>query len=107
MTLLWNHMAHAALRILDITQVARNEVNMHMEYALSGRRSNVYADIVSIRLEFLVQSRALLGDQLHAGIDLCGRQVEKAGHMATRDNQSMTGAHRVGITRTVSKLMLQ
>ena len=100
-------MAHAALWILDITLVARNEVNMNMQYALPGRRSYVNADIVSIRLEFLAQSLALLGYQPHAGIDLFGRQVEKAGYMSTWDNQSMTGAHRVGITCTVSKFMLQ
>ena len=100
-------MAHAALWILDITLVARNEVNMDMEYALPSRLSYVDADIVSIRLEFLVQSYPLLGDQPHAGIDFFGSQVEKAGYMATWDNQGMTGAHRVGITRTVSKFMLQ
>ena len=100
-------MAHAPLWILDITLVARNEVNMDMEYTLSGRLSYVNADIVTIRLEFLVQSHALLGDQPHTGIDLFGRQVEKAGYMATWDNQGMAGAHRVAITRTVSKFMLQ
>lgn len=100
-------MAHAPLGILDITLVARNDVNMDMEYTLSGRRSYVNADIVTIRLEFLVQSHALLGDQPHAGIDLFGRQVEKAGYMATWDNQGMARTHRVGITRTVSKFMLQ
>ena len=100
-------MAHAPLGILDITLVARNDVNMDMEYTLPVRRSYVNADIVTIRLEFLVQSHALLGDQPHAGIDLFGRQVEKAGDMATWDNQGMARAHRVGITRTVSKFMLQ
>ena len=100
-------MAHAPLGILDITLIARNDVNMDMEYTLTGRRSYVNADIVAIRLEFLVQSHALLGDQPHAGIDLFGHQVEKAGYMATWDNQGMARAHRVGITRTVSKLMLQ
>ena len=100
-------MAHTALWILDITLVARNEVNMDMEYTLPGRLSYVNADIVTIRLEFLVQSHALLGDQPHAGIDLFGGQVKKAGYMAPWDNQRMTRAHRVGITRTVSKFMLQ
>lgn len=100
-------MAHAPLGIFDITLVARNEVNMDMEYTLPGRLSHVNADVVTIRLEFLVQSHALLGDQPHAGIDLFGRQVEKAGYMAPRDNQGMARAHRVGITRTVSKFMLQ
>lgn len=100
-------MAHTALWILDITLVARNEVNMDMKDTLPGRLSYVNADIVTIRLEFLVQSHALLGDQPHAGIDLFGRQVEKAGYMAPWDNQGMARAHRVGITRTVSKFMLQ
>jgi len=107
MSLLWDHMAHAPLGILDVTQVARDEVNMDMEYTLPSRRSYVNADIVTVGLEFLVQSHALLGDQPHAGIDLFGRQVEKAGYMATWDNQGMARAHRVGITRTVSKFMLQ
>lgn len=100
-------MAYAPLGILDITLVARNDVNMDMEYTLPGRRSYVNADVVTIRLEFLVQSYALLGDQPHASIDLFGRQVEKAGHMATRDNQGMARAHRVGIARAVRQFMLQ
>lgn len=100
-------MAHASLGILDIPFVAGDEVYMDMEDALPGRLPHVDADVVSIRLEFLVQSRALLGDQPHAGIDLISCQVEKTGDMATRDNQSMARAHRVGITRAVSKLMLQ
>ena len=100
-------MAHTALWILDITLIARDEVYMDMEYTLPGRLSYVNADIVAIRLEFPVQPHALLGDQPHAGIDLFGRQVEKAGDMAPWDHQGMAGAHRVGITRTVSKFMLQ
>ena len=100
-------MAHAPLGIFDITLVARNKVDMDMENTLPGRRAYVNADVVTIRLEFLVQSHTLLGDQCHAGIDLFGRQVEKAGYMATRDNQGMARAHRVGISRTVSKFMLQ
>ncbi len=100
-------MAHAPLWIFDIALVAGNDVYMDMEYTLPGRCSYVNADIVTIRLEFLVQSLALLGDQPHAGIDFFGRQVEKAGYMATWDNQGMARANRVGIARAVSKFMLQ
>ena len=100
-------MAHTALWILDITLVARNEVNMDMKDTLPGRRSHVNADVVTIRLEFLIKSLALLGDQPHACIDLFGCQVEKTGYMAPWDNQGMARANRVGITRTVSKFMLQ
>jgi len=100
-------MAHTALGIFDITFVAGDEVYMDMKDTLPGRLSHVNADVVTIRLEFLIQSLALLGDQSHAGIDLFGRQVEKAGDMAARDNQRMARAHRVGITRAVSQFMLQ
>ena len=100
-------MPHTALRILDITLITGNEVNMDMEYTLSGRRSYVNADIVAIRLEFLVQSHALLGDQFQAGIDLVWRQVEKTGYMSAWNNQGMARTCRVGVTRTVSKFMLQ
>ena len=56
MSLLWNHMAHATLGIFNVPFVTGDDVNMDMEYALAGGRSNVNADIVTIRLEFLVQS---------------------------------------------------
>ena len=107
MSLLWNYVAHPTLGIFYVPFVARDDVNMDMEYALPGRRSDVNADIVTIRLEFLVKSHALLGDQPHAGIDLFWCQVEEAGYMASRDDQGMARAHRVGITRTVSKFMFQ
>lgn len=100
-------MAYAPLRVFDIALVAWNDVNMDMKYTLSGRRSYVNADIVAIRIEFLVQSHALLGDQFHAGIDLVRRQVEKTGYMSTWDNQGMARTRRVGIARTVSKFMLK
>ncbi len=100
-------MSHAALGVLDIALVAGNEVNMDMHDALPGRRPHVDADIVAIRLELCVQQAALLGDQVHAGLDLFGRQLEKAGDMTARDNQGMTRAHRVAITRAVRKFVFQ
>ena len=107
MSLLWNHMPHSPLGILNVAFVAGDDVNMDMEDALSGRRSDIDADIVAIRLEFLVQSHALLGDQPHAGIDLFRRQVEKAGDMPTWDDQGVPRTHRVGVKSTVCKFMLQ
>ncbi|OIR17371.1 hypothetical protein GALL_23980 [mine drainage metagenome] len=93
-------MTHAALGILDISLITGNDVNMDMEYTLSGRLSYVYADIVTIRLEFLIQSHTFLGDQSHAGIDFLRRQVKKAGYVATWDNQGMARTHRVSIAGT-------
>ena len=100
-------MPHAPLGIIDITLVAGNDVNMDMEDTLPGRRPNINADVVAIGFELLVQQAALLGYKLHAGVDLFGRQVEKAGDMTTRDDQRMTRAHRVAITRAVRKFITQ
>src|SRR3989338_4401264 len=107
MSLLWNHMPHAPLGILNVAFVAGDDVNMDMEEAMSGRRSDIDADIVAIRLEFLVQSHALLGDQPHACIYLFRRQVEKAGDMPTWDDQGVPRTHRVGVKSAVCKFMLQ
>ena len=100
-------MPHVPLGIFDITLVAGNDVNMDMEDTLLGRRPHVYADIVTAGVELRVQQAALLGDQLHAGPDLFRRQVEKAGDMTTRDDQGMTRAHRVAISRAVRKFVTQ
>lgn len=100
-------MPHPPLGILNITLVAGNDVNMDMQDTLPSRRPHVNTDIVAIRLEFLVQQLALLGYQLHAGVDLLRRQVEKASDMAARDDYGMTRTHRVGVARAISKFILQ
>ena len=107
MRLFWYHMPHTPLGILDISLVAGNDVNMDMQNALPSRRPYVNADVVAIRLELLVQQLALLGDQLHTGADLFGRQVKEAGHMTLRDNHGVPRAHRVTVTSTVCKLVTQ
>ncbi len=61
MSLLGNHMPHAPLRIIDITLVAGNDVNMDMEDTLPGRRPNINADVVAVGFELLVQQPVLLG----------------------------------------------
>ena len=100
-------MPHPSLGIIDITLVAGNEVNMDMEDTLPSRRPNINANVVAVGLELIVQQPALLGYKPHAGIDLFGRQVEKAGDMTTRDDHRMTRAHRVAIPRAVRKFVTQ
>ena len=66
-------MPHALLGILNITLIARNDVNVYMKDTLPGRRPYVYADVVAIGTKLRVQQLALLGYQFHAGVDLFGR----------------------------------
>ena len=79
---------------------------MDMEDALPGRRSDIDTDVVSIRFEFLVEEFFFLFDETHAGSHFFRRQVEKAGYMPTRDDQSVPRTRRVGVTGTESKFML-
>ena len=100
-------MPHAPLGIIDITLVAGNDVNMDVENTLPGCRPNINADVVAVGFELLVQQPALLVDQFHAGVDLCGRQIEKAGDVSTRYDQCMTRAYRVAITRAVREFVIK
>ena len=106
MCLLWDHMPHAPLGIFNVPFVAGDEVNMNMKNALSGRRSDIDADIVAIRIEFLVNILFFLFNEAHTGSHFFRRQVEKAGDMPTRDDQGVSRTRRVGVTGTESKFML-
>ena len=99
-------MPHAPLGVLNITFVSGDEVNMDMEDTLSSRRPYVNSDVITVRLELLIQPRAFNGNQLHASVDFFRGQVEKAGDMTARDDQSMSRTHRVAVTGAVRKLML-
>jgi hypothetical protein len=77
-----------------------------MEDALSGRRPDIDADVVAIRIEFLVNEFFFLFDEAHAGSHFFRRQVEKAGYMPTRDDHRVPRTRRVGVTGTESKFML-
>jgi FKBP-type peptidyl-prolyl cis-trans isomerase 2 len=97
---------HAPLGVFHITRVARNDVNVDMQNTLSGRRPYIDADIVAIGTELRVQMLALLGDQLHAGRHFFRRQLEEAGHVATRNHQGMPRAHCEAVAGTVRQFIL-
>ena len=100
-------MPHAPLGIFDITLVAGNDVNMDMEDTLPGRRPNINADVVAVGFKLFVQQLSLLVYQCHAGVDLFGCQLKKAGDMTTRDDHRVTWAHWVAITCAVRKFVSQ
>ena len=107
MRIFWYHMPHSPLGIFHITLVAGNNVNVHMVNTLPGGRPDVYADIVAVRLEFLIDALFLIVYQLHASRYLFRCQLKKTGDMALRDNQRMTWTYPVGITGTVRKIPAQ
>ena len=79
---------------------------MDMEVTLPSRRPYVNADVVAVGFKLFVQQLSLLVYQRHAGVDLFGCQLKKAGNMATRDDHRMTRAHRVRIARTVRQFVI-
>ena len=88
-------MPHAPLGILNVPFVAGDDVNMDMENALPGRWSDIDADIVAIRIEFLVNEFFFLFNEAHTGSHFFRRQVEKTGDMPTRDDHGVPGTRRV------------
>jgi len=99
-------MPHAPLGILNVPFIAGDDVNMDMEDALPGRWSDIDANIVAIRIEFLVNEFFFLFNEAHTGSHFFRRQVEKAGYMPTRDDHGVPRTRRVGVAGTVSKFML-
>ncbi len=83
---LWDYMAYPSLGVLNIAFVAGDDVNMHMADALPGRRSDIDADIVTIRSELLVKAFFFLFNEVHAGGHFFRCQLEKAGDMPTWDD---------------------
>lgn len=106
MCLRWNYMPHTPLRILNVSCVAGDEVDMDMEDALPGRRSDIDANVVAVRFEFGIDEAFFLLEEVHAGSHFIRRQVEEAGYMPARDDQGVTRTRRVGITGTVGEFIL-
>lgn len=100
-------MPHTALGIFNITLITGNDVNMYMPDTLPSRRPYVNADVVAVGFKLFIQQLSLLIDQRHAGVDLFGCQLKKAGNMASRDDQRMTRAHSVRIARAVRQFVIQ
>ena len=76
-------MPHPALGVLNIPFVAGNDVDMDMENTLSGRWPHINADIVAIRAKLFIYEFFFLCNEVHAGVDLFRRQVEKTNDMTT------------------------
>lgn len=102
---LWDYMAYPSLGVLNITFVAWDDMDMDVKDALPSRLSHVDADVVAVWFELIVEQFLFLFDELHAGSDFFRCQLEETGDMAARDDQGVTRARGVGITRTESKLM--
>ena len=100
-------MPYTSLGILDITQVARNDVDVDMKNALPGGQPHVNPDIVAIWVEFPINTFFLIINKFHAGRDLVRRQVEKARDMPLRDDQGVAGADGIGIAGAVGKRVRQ
>ena len=73
---------------------------------MPGRGSDINADIVAIRIEFLVDEFLFLFDEAHAGSHFFRRQVEKTGHMPARDDQGVSRTGRICVAGTEGKFML-
>jgi hypothetical protein len=93
-------MPHSPLGVLNISLVTGDDVNMDMQDTLASCRSYINPDIITIRIKLLI-------NKVHTGCDFILRQVKNLSNMAFRNYHSMPRAHRVAITSTVRKLIIE
>ncbi len=98
-------MPHAALWVFNVPFVAGDDVYMHMQDALPGCRSDIDADVVAVRTEFLIYEFLFFLNEVHAGSHFFRCQLEEAGDMPARDDQRVSRTRWVGVTRAESKFM--
>jgi hypothetical protein len=79
-------MTYPPLGILNIAFVAWDDMDMHMEDALPGRRPHVDADVVTVWFELIVEDFLFLFDEVHTGRHFFRCEFEKAGDMTTWDD---------------------
>ena len=91
-----NHMANTASRIIHVTVVARDHMNMHMGNGLSGGIAGIESDVVAVRLriQLLVKLRFDDVDQLHQRRLFCCRCCKPGGDCSFRDDERVPRGHR-------------
>jgi hypothetical protein len=66
-TVIGNNFSHSASRISNITAIAGDNMQMEMKNCLTGCRSNISPDIVTVGAVFLIQDLTHLADKAAYG----------------------------------------
>jgi len=72
----------------------RDDVEVEVHHRLAGSSSDVYADVVAVGVELLVEEGFCLPDEGEEGGEFCVGRVEKAGDVAKGGEEEVAGACR-------------
>jgi len=105
--LLRNNPPHPAPRVLDVTPVPRDQVDVQVHHRLAGGLADIYADIVAVGIELTVEVGLRLPDQGEQRLLLLPGGVEEVCDMPEGDDQQVAGVHRVEIVAGIAEVVLE
>ena len=89
--------AYATGWIVDITLESWDDVDVKVGDGLAGGLTGVETDVVSVRVQLIVELFLDLIDQVQDGYLFVSGCLEPVPDMSSGDHQGMAGAHRKGI----------
>src|SRR5262250_3069200 len=95
-----------SLRAWVVPRVTRDQVHVHVAYALAARAPDVDAHVVAIGGELGGELTLRDAEQPHARGDFLGRELEEIGAVPKRNDQAVAGAHRIGIAGAIRERVL-
>ena len=102
-----NHPAHAAGRFLGVAVVARYQMAVHMKHGLPRRFTAIRANVVAVRLVFVVQPGFGFCQQRINGPALGFGEVKPVGGVAFGDEQQVPFADGVAVWLREGQVVFQ
>ena len=97
-------MSHATARIIDITFVPGDDVDVQVRNGLTSGISNVDPDVVAIRTILGVHYPTRILNPIEKRAALCRRRVEPGRNMSASDKKGMAPTDREGIPKTEDEI---
>jgi hypothetical protein len=101
------HATHTAAGLGDVAEISGDEVKMHVEDGLSGGRSRIDANVITIRCVSFIDDQLNPIQQLKTCRLKFRIQVKKISDMLFGDDQHMSGIHRKCIIKRDGMFIFQ
>jgi len=103
--LLRNNPPHPAPRVLDVTPIPGDQVDVQVHHGLASGLADIHADVVAVRVELAVEMSFRLFDEGEQGLLLLGGGVKKICDMPEGDDQQVAGVHRVAVAAGIAEVV--
>jgi hypothetical protein len=105
--LFWNNSPHTALRLVHISLVARDQMDVNVHDGLASRLANVHTNVEASRLQLRVEPCLGSVHQLECRIEFLLGESEEIRNMAEWNDQQMTFADGVAVIASEAELVLE